>query len=209
MTKTRLNNTHRQQLRTYGYEKIASLIDRGQEKAYYAQLLDAANTAIRQRYPEEDMAVLRRYDTTHIDRCVKFQFPSGRVDGFYFPSEEAGLADMPYRRHCLTHAAFAVDDEAIEVAFDAYHTARTANDKEQRQRGTVFDAMLQAAKTLEDVMEAVELPAELLERLGRKSTALIALSSDDLKRLKQDFALANIALITEDGSQGQNEREAA
>jgi len=191
MTNTRLNTIHRDLLRNYGRERIASLIDRNEEKAFHAQVLVGANQAIRKRYPEEDMAVLRRYQVTHTDGCVRFQFPSGRVDGFYFPSEEKGLADIPYRRNCTTDAAYPVD-AAIEAAFDGYHKARTANDKEQHRRTSAFDSLLRAARTLEEVMEAIELPPEVLGRLGQKGTALVALSSDDLTRLKQDFALADV-----------------
>jgi hypothetical protein len=198
MTKTRLNNTHRDQLRLYGHEKITGLIDRTEEKAFYALLLDAANQAIRKRYPEEDMLILRRYDATHTDRCVRFQFPSGRVDGFYFLGEETGLADIPYRRSCTTDAAYAVD-AAIEAAFDGYHKTHTANNKEQYKRTSAFDSLIHAARTLDEIMEAIELPPEVLERLGRKSTALVALSSDNLKQLKQDFAL------TKPDSKGCNE----
>jgi hypothetical protein len=202
MTKTRLNNTHRELLTTYGHEKIASLIDRGEEKAFYAQLLGGANQAIRKRYPEEDMVILRRYDATHIDRCVRFQFPSGRVDGFFFPREETALADIPYCRSCTSDAAYAVD-AAIETAFDGYHKTHTANNKEQHNRLAVFDALIRAARTLEEVMEAIDVPTELLERLGRKTTALVALSSDSLKQLKQDFAL------TKPDSKERNESEQA
>lgn len=189
MPKTRLNNVHRDQLSAYGGEKIASLIDRSEEKAFYAQLLDATNQAIRKRYPEEDMVVLRRYDAVHTDRCVRFQFPSGRVDGFYFPFDETALADIPNRRSCRTDAAYPVD-AATEVALDGYQKTHAANDMDQQKRRSVFDALLRAAKTLEEIIEAIDLPIEMLERLGRKATALVALSADDLTRLRNDFALA-------------------
>jgi len=188
MTKTRLNNIHRDLLRTYGHDRIGGLIDRSEEKAFYTQLLDGANQAIRKRFPEEDMVILRRYGVAHIDRCVRFQFPSGRVDGFYFPSDETALADIPYRSSCTTDAAYPVE-AAVETAFDGYHKAHTANNKEQYKRTSAFDSLLHAARTLDEVIEAIDLPPEVLERLGHKTTALVALSSDDLKRLKQDFAL--------------------
>lgn len=190
MTKTRLNNAHRDLLSAYGHERIAGLIDRSEEKAFYAQLLDSANQAIRKRYPEEDMAILRRYDAAHIDRCVRFQFPSGRVDGFYFPYEETALADLPYRRSCTTDAAYPVE-AATEAALDGYQKTHAANDKEQQKRISVFDALIRAARTLEEVMEAIDVPPEVQERLGRKTTALVALSTDDLKRLRRDFSLTN------------------
>ena len=188
MTKTRLNHIHRDLLRTYGHDRIASLIDRSEEKAFYAKLLEARNQAIRKRFPEEDMVVLRRYGVTHIDRCIRFQFPSARVDGFYFPHDEAALADIPHRSSCTTDAAYAVEAD-VETAFDGYHKASTANNKEQYKRIAAFDALIHAARTLDEVTKAIDLPPEMLERLGQKATVLVALSSDDLNRLKHDFAL--------------------
>ena len=196
MTKIRLNNAHRSLLSTYGQERIAGLIDRTEEKAFYAQLLDATNQAIRKRYPEEDMVVLRRYDAAQVDRCIRFQFPSGRVDGFYFSHEETGLADAPYCRSCKTDAAYPVD-AATESALDGYQKTRATNDKERQKRISAFDSLICASKTLEEVMEAIDLPPDVLERLGRKTTALVALSTDDLKRLRTDFSLANAAAKAE------------
>jgi hypothetical protein len=189
MTKIRLNNTHRDVLSSYGQERIESLIDRKEEKELYAILLDGANEAIRAKYPEEHMVILRLYDCARKDQCLQFQFPSGKVDGFYFKAED-NLQDLPSRGGCYSsgNVAYPVH-AAFETAYDQYHVVKKANDQGRDARVRSFNALVNAARTLEDVLEAIDLPQELQERLGKKSQALVALNDDTLKALKRDFAL--------------------
>jgi hypothetical protein len=189
MKKIRLNNTHRDLLRQYGQDTIAALIDRKEEKALYAKLIDGANKAIRKKYPEEHMVVLRQYDLATINYWLKFQFPSGRVDGFSFDGKDP-LADMPSRYR--SDDVYPVS-EAFEKAFDDYAAVRKLNQDNERTKYAAFESLISSAKTVEDVMEVIELPPDLLERFGRKCTALVALSRDDLTRLKKDFALSKAA----------------
>ena len=189
MTKIRLNKTHRDILTAYGQGKIADLIDRKKEKALYAALIEGTNKAIRVKYPEEHMAVLRLYKLARFDRCVKYQFPSGRVDGFTFQYEdEKLLADLPSRSGCFDSAVYPVDKK-FKAAYDDYAKVKKVNDEERAKKNANLYSLIESAKTLDDVMDVIDLPKEILERLGRKSTALVALSSDTLKSLKRDFAI--------------------
>ncbi len=193
MTRIRLNNNHRSILKEYGQQKIASLIDRKKENQLYGTMLDAANTAIRLKYPEKDMVVLRKYELTRHDCCLKFQFPSGRVDGFTFNKRNddgPSINDLPYRRGCgYANGDVFPMDEAFETAFDMHAKERDANLAEIRRKEAEFFALVDSAKTLDDVLSVIELPEAILERLGRKSTSLVALSKESLDRLKADFSL--------------------
>ena len=101
MTKrTQLNNARRAIIEEYGFKHIESSIDRTRENDLLQQLVRYANEAIRAKYPEADMAVLRKYEVVRTDHCLRFQFPSGRVDGKSFPSD-APLADMPQHQWLL------------------------------------------------------------------------------------------------------------
>jgi hypothetical protein len=189
MTKIRLNNTYRDIIRQYGEEKIASLIDRKKEQDLYQKLLNGANKAIRAKYPEQDMVVLRKYDQNRFDRCLRFQFPSGRVDGFAFAAEDPEtIADTPSDRGCYSSDVFVVDS-AFEKAFDEHSKIEKANDVLLQKKQSHFWSLLEFAKTLEDVLAVIDLPQELQERLGKKCTALVALSPDSVNVLKKDFAL--------------------
>ncbi len=193
MTKIRLNNTHRDILTTYGQEKISGLIDRSREKVLYETLLEAANKAIREKYPEEHLVVCRLYELTRTDNCLRFQFPSGRVDGVNFaPVDASRICDVPSGRGCYSSDVFPMD-KAFEDAYDEHLTLKRANDEEERQRLASFRSLIEASKTLEDVLEVIDLPEDILERFGRKSTALVALSTDTLRTLKRDFAIKQAA----------------
>lgn len=192
MPKIRLTNAHRDTLRKYGQEKIATLIDRKKEQALYAKLLDGANKTIRTKYPEVDMVVIRKHGLATIDYCLKFQFPSGRVDGFRFDGDSK-VNDIPYNRACAYQGRVYPVDAAFEISYDDYGLLKKANDDEQSKRLASFYALVDAAKTLEDVLEVIDLPADVQERLGKKSQALVALSPDTLKSLKKDFAIKKAA----------------
>jgi len=94
--KTQLNKARRAIIEEYGFKHIESSIDRTRENELLQQLIGYANEAIRAKYPEADMAVLRKYEVVRTDHCLRFQFPSGRVDGRSFPS------DAPPRRYAAT-----------------------------------------------------------------------------------------------------------
>jgi len=193
MTKIRLNKTSRDILMAYGQEKIAGLVDRSREKALYDTLLEAANRAIRVKYPEEHMVVCRLYELTRTDYCLRFQFPSGRVDGYNFePKDESRICDVPCGRGCYNNDVFPMD-KAFEDTYDEHFRLKRANDAEERERVVSFRSLIEASRTLEEVLEVIELPEDMLERLGRKSTALVALSNDALRSLKRDFAIPQAA----------------
>jgi hypothetical protein len=192
MTKIRLNTTHRDILRQYGQERISSVINRDKEKDLYQRILDGVNKAIRAKYPEDHMVILRQYKLARFDRCLRFQFPSGRVDGFNFAYEENALCDLPYNGGCRTDVVYPVN-AAFEKAYDDYAKDKKVNDDERDKKLASFNALVDAAKTLEDVLAAIDLPAELQKQLGKQCTALVALSPDSLKVLKHDFALKKAA----------------
>jgi hypothetical protein len=153
-------------------------------------MIAGANLAILAKYPEADMAILRKYDSTRHDRCLRFQFPSGRVDGFNFPyADEECLADLPYGRGCNNRDVFVVD-EAFEKAFDGYAVAKKANDAAFNKKYADYNALIQTVKSVEDVLEVMPLPDALLERLSVQRQSLVAISPEVLDRIKADFATA-------------------
>jgi hypothetical protein len=186
-SKTRLTKASREIIENYGIGHITSTLDRTAEKAQLAIILDGANAAIRAKYPETDMAVLRKYQLESTDHCLKFQFPSGRVDGFRFPYGSE-LADLPYRRGCGSSDVFPVD-AAFEAAYDLYAKLKQANDKLESERCKQFRDFLAACRCVQDVMEVIRLPDDTLRRLGQGSRALVAITPDTVESLKATFAV--------------------
>jgi len=188
--KIKLTKTHREVIEDYGVKRIAESIDRTQENKQLAILINGANHAIRAKYPESDMVVLRKYELGQTDRCLKIQFPSGRVDGFSFKSD-AAIVDMPYQAGChySSQDVFPVT-AAVEKAFDEYAKLHADNDKEQQTKFNEFHAFLTACRFVEDVLEVIPLPDDIRKRLGHRSTSLVAVTPDTVKSLKATFRKA-------------------
>lgn len=190
MAKTRMNSGHRTVLTDFAEKKIAEVIDRKQEHKLYKKLLAAANTALRKKYPEKDMEILRKYKLVRTDHCIKFLFPSGRVDGMSFTKEDGEPVDIPYRYGCYGlyehEAAFPVSAE-IGEALDEYNLIKAANDNLYRQKYRDCANLISYAKYVEDVLEVIKVPKEIENKLCAKSTALVALSPDVIARIQADF----------------------
>lgn len=193
MTKIRLNKTHRAIISEYGQGVIEKLIDRAALDAAYETMLAGANAAIRRKFPEAEMLILRKPNLSTVDRCLKMQFPTGRVDGFTFDSKDhERVADLPYRRGCGSSDVFAVD-EATEAAFESYQLLQKAYRDERSRKRANLDALVESARTLDDILEVIDLPTAVQERLGRKAQSLVAISPDTLAQLRDDFKLATAA----------------
>jgi len=186
--KIKLNKTQRSVIEEYGVKHIQSTINRGQEAKLYQALLEGANKAIRAKYPEEDMVILRKYKLTRQDYCLRFQFPSERVDGFSFAYSTA-IADMPSKQGCYSGEVFPVM-AAFEKAYDEYAKVKKFNDKLESDKSQSFRAFVTACVYLDEVLEVIELPGEIRERLGHRSTGLVAVTPETVASLKATFKQA-------------------
>ncbi len=187
--KIKLNKSHREVIQDFGVKHIASTIDRTKEQKQLAILLEGTNAAIRAKYPETDMVVLRKYKLERIDRCLKFQFPSERVDGFRF-SDDAKVVDMPYCRGCGYNSEVFSVSAATEKAYDEHAKLKLENDKKHQEKLNQFNAFLTACQFVDEVLDVISLPEDLRKRLGQSSTALVAVTPETLKSLKATFKKA-------------------
>ena len=188
--KIKLNKSHRDVIQEYGLKHIASTIDRSKEEKQLAILLEGANAAVRVKYPEADMVVLRKYKLERTDRCLRFQFPSGRVDGFNFMAD-AKVVDMPYKGGCHYGSGdvFPVS-EKVEKAFDEYARLKGENDQKLAEKTQQFFSFLAACQFVDEVLDVISLPEDLRKRLGQSSTALVAVTPETVKSLKATFKKA-------------------
>jgi hypothetical protein len=186
--KTQLNKARRTIIEEYGFKHLGSSIDRTRENDLLQQLIGYANEAIRAKYPEADMAVLRKYQVVRTDHCLRFQFPSGRVDGRSFPSD-APLADMPQHSGCYSSDVFAASAECEQV-FDAFAAEFQANYRLKDDKRRQFLDFITASRTVEEVLDVIDLPADIRERLGHRSTALLAVSAESVSALRETFRIA-------------------
>ena len=188
-TTTKLTKVRRDVLTAYGEQTIRASIDRTREANLLRALIDGASAAIRAKYQETDMAILRKYDLDSNDRCLRFQFPSGRVDGFNFSGRSDGLADVPYHRGCYSQDVFPVS-EAFERAYDEHAQVTQQNDKAEGEKMAQFHAFLAACRSVEEVEAVIPLPADVRQRLGHGSSALVAVTAEAVATLKATFGQA-------------------
>lgn len=188
--KVKLTNTRRDVIREFGLKHISAGIDRAKEQKHLAVMVDGANAAIRAKYSEADMAVLRKYKLERTDRCLKFQLPSGRVDGFTF-ANDAALADMPYSRGCGygSNDVFPVTT-AFEKAFDEHAKLKADSDRRQQEKAQEFLNFLGACQYVEEVLDVIPLPEDIRKRVGHESTGLVAVTPETVKSLKATFKKA-------------------
>ena len=74
--------------------------------------------------------------------------------------------------------------------FDAYEAEVQANYRLKDDKRRQFLDFVMASRTVEDVLEVIDLPADIRERLGHRSTALIAVSAESVSALRETFRIA-------------------
>ncbi len=99
------------------------------------------------------------------------------------------IADMPKHGGCYSREVFAVSAECEQV-FDAHAAEFQANYRLRHDKKRQFLNFVTASRTVEDVLEVIDLPAEVRERLGHRSTALIAVSAESVSVLRETFRIA-------------------
>lgn len=171
-------------------KKAEGSIDKIRDKA-----AAVANKALRVKFPEADMAVLRKYSLTDIDGCIKFMnSETAQVFGVEFDFKYDGsgkriypvpLADIPSRRGCRSGDVFPVSataQAALEAFTKAKEDAKAARDLKIRD----YKSFLAACKTVDEFNETVPLPDDLRNRY-MSGGALIAISPEKIAEIGKDF----------------------
>lgn len=81
-------------------------------------------------------------------------------------------------------------DEAFEQAYDEHAKSKQANDKLEGEKLTQFRSFLGACRYVEEVLEVIDLPDDIRERLGHHSTALVAVTAETVTSLRTTFKQA-------------------
>jgi len=190
MAKTRLSNEKREDLLTWMMkqydEKHATRLDKPKAKA-----VKAMNAAIRKKYPEADMVVLRKYDVTRKDRCLRFvDAETNQFFGFDwgYQHEPEDLADVPAGRGCRSDDVFTVTPAGRE-AIEAMQSAREAAQSERRQKERDYRSFLEASRFVEDVHEVVPLPEDMQRRF-MSGSPLVPVNEELVASIKSEFAVA-------------------
>lgn len=170
---------------------LPGVVDRKKEKATYETLLAESNKAIRVKYSEKEMAILRKYNLTRKDRCLRFQFSSGRVYGFNFHyDDDERLDDVPQNGGCRSESPCYPMSDKFETNLDAYEKLKKENDDSVNAKWRDYNALIKSAHYVEDLIDIFQPPNEFKDRLLGTKTALIAISPEVIDRIKADVKKA-------------------
>jgi hypothetical protein len=105
--KTRLTQGMRASLLRHMNRRFIESFDGSAIKVTLDDLVRNVNMVLRVKFPEEDVAVFRRYEQARRDHCIRFQSASGpRI--FMARLEEANgdIVDIPCLRGCYSNETF-------------------------------------------------------------------------------------------------------
>jgi len=187
MAKTRLNASHREVLTDYCCKLIEKAVANPKIEKLLSEVIDGINKVVRKKYPESEMIILRKYNLTRVDGCVKFQFVSGRVGGFSGDYEQRKrFADVPNNGGCRSgDGAYPVDGK-FEMKLDEYNKLKSEQDTLREQKSRNYQALISSSRYLEDIDEILQLPEDIKKRLNLQSQSLVAISPDVIKQIKAD-----------------------
>jgi hypothetical protein len=190
MPKTRLTNYKRESILSYMKTRYAERIDMGAENDARARMVALINAALRSKYPEDEMVILRKYRCTSKDRCLRFQQTSnGRVFGIDFYDDNSDLADIARHHGCQTNDVFPVSDDLPSI-WEHYEQLKTDRTDATRRKYSEYAAFIEACKTVEDVETVVPLAADIRLKLTGSNTALVAVSDEIVASLRNEFSEA-------------------
>jgi len=192
-TKTRLTKDMRSTLHHFMVDEFRKRLDRTEIDKTRNALVERANAMLRAKYPEADMPVLRKYEMTRVDSCLRFTLPeTGRVFQVSFNPYnlclgDAAIVDIPCMRGCYNNEIYPCD-KAFETLADKWEKQVAARQNAFTEKDAEYNGFLLACRYLEEVEAVIPLTEKIRESLGAQSRSLTVISPDVLKRIKSDFA---------------------
>jgi hypothetical protein len=191
MAKTRLNNGMRDCIIKYMVDFFEANNSPEEIDVARIEAVNLVNKIVRERFPEKDMVVLRKYNLTRKDSCVSFATDeeTRRFFTIYLQEAKDNLEDVPHREYCR-EITYSVTLEQAEI-LEKFENIKQQKEEEFRQKYREYCSFVRACKTVEDITSVIELPQDILDKLGARQTALVAVSEEKKEELKNFFALAD------------------
>lgn len=160
----------------------------------WKQAVKVVNSIIRAKYPEKEMAVLRKYKLTRSDTCLRFmnkdtqQFFAGDYSGLG-EKKYKQIGDLPYNRGCSGGDRFSVTAEE-QVALEDFEKLRLALKDEREAKKREYRGFLLSCRYVEEVMEVLPFTDEMKQRFLKEGTELVVFNPDNFQAIKQEFKQA-------------------
>lgn len=181
MAKVRLTQAARTRLISLSHELVQCSAEQTAVDAAYKKAAPLVRKAVEAKYPPRDMRILVKYEKAAIDDCIKLQLTAGGVNMFCFAEGKGPLAAETTYNGTVYQA-----DEEMTSAFAEWKAATEALDAARSQKLGDYKALINSARTLEDVTE-IWPEAEQI-RSSLRSTALTVLTPAVIERIKADVA---------------------
>jgi|GEM_PF-2095133 len=186
MAKKVLNKSHRELLIHHAEKLVRSTQDRAPlDSAYDAAALMVVGL-VEKKYPKADMAVLAKYNLGRIDRCIFVSSGFGGYERFQFRYEDDRTPRVP-DRYCNDRTPHLMDEDQAAL-FEAWETAEKQYTAAVNQRINDFRALINVARTFEDVEEVWPAAGALRERICGTNTAVATINDEVIARIKSDAA---------------------
>jgi len=191
MAKTRLNAEKRQMLTELARQKTGMLLadDKRHVEALAAECRAAATDYAKNRWDPAVLAVLDRFDMIEfvdtIEVVVGTEFRHQRID---FRAELDVSVRWPVAPRKFTVAVLP-KDHPIVIARFAWKAARNSLDTAMSNKCAPYFALIQSARTFEDVVEVWPEAEELRSAICGPGTAIATITPAIVESIKQDMVL--------------------
>lgn len=186
MAKRPMRSWMRDKLKRHIDEAIKPAKELAAKIAAYDVAAPLVLAAVNAKYPQRDMRICKKYDAALIDDCIKVQYPNGSVEEFKFAPESGPLVPRT-GRYCNSRIFLA--DDATAAAVEVNATAVKALVEETARRRKAYNAMIDAASTMEDLSVVWPEAAALIP----SDNAVVALGPAEIALVKADMAERAVA----------------
>lgn len=181
MRKTRLSQDRREKIHSHMMSTWEGKQESIRNTPCFSKLVENINTIIREKYPEKDMIVLRKYNLTTQNACINMHYGERVLGLAYHLFLDSDFKDVPSNTgYRLT---LVVDSQTIKI-YDQlvkdYQKYQNTRNEKMRE----FLGFLNSCVYVEDVMQYVDLPLSLQPIKG---TAITAVNPEILKSIKKEF----------------------
>jgi hypothetical protein len=184
----RLSQGDRDALYSFARKCVTETQDSTALDTAYDAAAQVVHDLLVEKYPQNDMKVLARYDAAAEDNCVYVSNGGfGDYDQFCFRDGDKRIPLRPSARGYNRRTPFMLEGAQAET-YSTYKKTKAAFEGGIKQRYADYKALIFAAKTFNEVAEIWPQAEQLRMAIVGTSSSLVVLSNDVVERIKADPA---------------------
>lgn len=187
MPKKRLNKKSRHLIYHYMYSQAQLSINKeNQLTEKKSTAVAAINEWINSEYPLSDMKVLKKYNLTTFDTCMRFCNDGNSSEVYSLYCNEECLLPVPQYSGCKIRAG----TESLKTTILLYKEAEDKSEKELHAKASDYYSFVNTCTYVEDVEQVVPLTEEIRLKIYGQNTAIALINPEIISKIKADFAPA-------------------